>query len=343
MIFKAVATREAEGALLAGAIPLRGGLLLEAGTCLNADDVQALLQAGIVEVVTAELGAQEISASEAARVLIKKIVPDAGEARVEWRENGAGQISIYAKTTGVLALDEARLTGLNMCDSNLAIATLPAFSGVRAGQKIATLTVLPMALSRAQLSVIENQADESLRIRPVMASAASLIYTHIEALTVGQQARATLKAKLDDLDISIVDELDVAHDTAALVEALLTVGGELAIIVPALPTHDATDTVPAALGEAGGVVTRFGMPVDPGGSFFAGGLGAVPVLGLAQEALRHENSAVYHLIDTLVCGVAVTDETISQMGIGGLLPDEARSRAGNWPLENPQPRWAEGS
>jgi molybdenum cofactor cytidylyltransferase len=80
---------------------------------------------------------------------------------------------------------------------------------------------------------------------------------------------------------------------------------------------------PQALRKAGGVVHRFGMPVDPGNLLFIGQLGEVPVIGLPGCARSPALNGADWVMERVICGSPVTSEDIAAMGVGGLLKEIA--------------------
>ena len=73
----------------------------------------------------------------------------------------------------------------------------------------------------------------------------------------------------------------------------------------------------------GGVVDRLGMPVDPGNLLFLGSLGATPVIGLPGCTRSPALNGADWVLERIACGLAVTDDDIAAMGVGGLLKEIA--------------------
>ena len=73
--------------------------------------------------------------------------------------------------------------------------------------------------------------------------------------------------------------------------------------------------------QAGGTVTRFGMPVDPGNLLFLGRTPRGPVIGLPGCARSPAPNGADWVLERIVCGVEVTDADIAGMGVGGLLKE----------------------
>jgi molybdenum cofactor cytidylyltransferase len=112
----------------------------------------------------------------------------------------------------------------------------------------------------------------------------------------------------------------VPHQTAPLAKAIAAAKG-LVLVLTASATSDLYDTAPEAVRQAGGSITRFGMPVDPGNLLFLGSQGGRPVSGLPGCARSPALNGADLVLDRVVCGVPVEDRDIAAMGVGGLLKD----------------------
>jgi molybdenum cofactor cytidylyltransferase len=89
---------------------------------------------------------------------------------------------------------------------------------------------------------------------------------------------------------------------------------------------------PSAVRAAGGTVTRFGMPVDPGNLLFLGTLGQGAVIGLPGCARSPALNGADWVMARVICGVPVSDADIAGMGVGGLLkeiPSRPQPRRGH--------------
>ena len=95
----------------------------------------------------------------------------------------------------------------------------------------------------------------------------------------------------------------------------------LILILTASATSDIDDVMPAALRGAGGQVTRFGMPVDPGNLLVLGALGAITVIGLPGCVRSPALNGADWVLERVICGHPPTAEEIGAMGVGGLLKE----------------------
>jgi molybdenum cofactor cytidylyltransferase len=111
-------------------------------------------------------------------------------------------------------------------------------------------------------------------------------------------------------------------DEADLATALqLAADADLILILTASATSDPGDVAPAALRRAGGMVERFGMPVDPGNLLFLGQLGRTPVIGLPGCARSPALNGADWVMERVICGVPIGGADIAAMGVGGLLKE----------------------
>ena len=123
------------------------------------------------------------------------------------------------------------------------------------------------------------------------------------------------------MGISLSPRMIVPHRDAPLAQAVLEATGDFIFILTASATSDTHDVAPNAVREAGGTVTAYGMPVDPGNLLFFGALGDKPVIGLPGCARSPALNGADWVMERLICGVALTQADISQMGVGGLLKE----------------------
>jgi len=113
----------------------------------------------------------------------------------------------------------------------------------------------------------------------------------------------------------------VAHDIGPLAEALRQSHAEITFVLTSSATSDLQDTAPEAVRQAGGVVTHFGMPVDPGNLLFIAEIEGRPVIGLPGCARSPALNGADWVMERILCGVQVGPAEIMQMGVGGLLKE----------------------
>ncbi len=150
---------------------------------------------------------------------------------------------------------------------------------------------------------------------------------------LGGKAEAAVRGRLARLGMDLAEVASVPHDEAAIAAALAPLRGDLALILTGAATSDSHDVAPEGLRRAGGAVTRFGMPVDPGNLLFYGALGNRPVIGLPGCARSPALNGADFVLERIACGIMPTEDDIAAMGVGGLLKEipirpEPRERRG---------------
>jgi molybdenum cofactor cytidylyltransferase len=324
MRFGRVPLAAAEGAVLAHSV-MAGGRKLPKGRVLTCADLSVLRSDGIAEVTVARLDPGDVGEAEAAVRLARALVPDEGAAGLRLTPPVNGRVNLHATGPGVLSVDVNRVMSLNRVHPSLTLATLAPLARVSGGTLAGTVKVITYAAPGAALAAAEAAAAGAIRLLPVRLADAGLILTD----TPGQDEKLIAKGRnavgkrLAALGMRLAEVRRVPHETGAIAEAVAGIGGAMILILTGAATSDIDDDAPAGLRRAGGIVTRFGMPVDPGNLLFLGTLGARPVIGLPGCARSPALNGADWVLERLACGIAVTDADIAAMGVGGLLKEIA--------------------
>ncbi|MGU3493009.1 NTP transferase domain-containing protein [Xanthobacteraceae bacterium A53D] len=322
MKFGPVPLDRAEGAIAAHSIRCAGGVVRK-GTRLAAGDIAILRAAGFTEVVVARLEAGDRPEDEVAHALAEAIAGPG--VRVEAPFTGRG--NLYADTSGVLEVDVDGVNAFNGLDEAITLATLPRFHPVAAGDMVATVKIIPFAVSGALADGALAQSGALLRLHPFVRRKVAIISTLLPGLAP-KVVEKTLRVTADRLAPTgayISHEVRVPHATAPLATALAHVapeaggGADLVLVFGASAITDRRDVIAAALIAAGGTVDRLGMPVDPGNLALLGRLGGRPVIGAPGCARSPKENGFDWLLMRLLAGQDLTSADIARLGVGGLL------------------------
>src|SRR5262249_59221803 len=109
------------------------------------DEVASLQAAGIGEIVVARLEPGDVSEDQAAAEIAAAV---AGEG-VKVDRAFTGRSNLFAERPGVLVVDKTAIDCLNLIDESVTFATLAAYKPVVAGEMIATVKIIPFAVSGA--------------------------------------------------------------------------------------------------------------------------------------------------------------------------------------------------
>lgn len=317
MKFGPVPVGEAEGAILAHSEHVAQGRLRK-GVMLTGAHVAQLRAAGMAQVTVARLEPGDVHENEAARRLARACV--APDQPIRAGEPFTGRVNLTADMAGVARLDAGRIHAANAVDSMITVATVPDFHQLRAGGMIATVKIISYAVTLKALEQAVETVSGAVGLAAPAFRTASLIVTASPGGPAGKGQDA-IAARLTALGMELCETRSCPHEEAALTREIAAVKGEIILILTASATSDIRDTAPEALRRAGGRVTRFGMPVDPGNLLFLGEIGEKPVIGLPGSARSPVLHGVDWVLSRVACGVALQDADFAAMGVGGLLKE----------------------
>jgi molybdenum cofactor cytidylyltransferase len=322
MKFGPVAPKDALGATAVHTLR-QGALVLKKGTIIGAAEVAALEAAGVAEIVAVRLEPGDVSEDAAAAEIARAV---AGEGSKTDRAF-TGRCNLFAEQAGVLVVDKEGIDRLNRIDEAITLATLPAYKPVVAGEMIATVKIIPFGVSGAHRDAalaVAAQAKPLIRVAPYKIRKVGVISTKLPGLAekiIDKTIKVT-RERLAPAGAEIVAERRVAHDEAALAQALdavLKEGAELVVIFGASAIADRRDVIPSAIEKVGGAIEHFGMPVDPGNLMLVGRARDRLVLGAPGCARSPKDNGFDWVLMRMLASIPVTREDITGMGVGGLL------------------------
>jgi molybdenum cofactor cytidylyltransferase len=320
--FGSVPIKKAAGAVLAHSVRI-GERSLRKGHVLSADDVKAMRAEGVLDVVVARRGIDDLDENEAARRIASSVVAKGIRADVA----NTGRVNLFADADGVLVLQEKGLNRLNAISEAITIATLPNYARVAHGDMVATVKIIPFAVPRRQIE------------KAAMAGAGCVAFHafHPMRVAVVSTLVSTLKMSVIDKTLRIMDErlaslagstriadIRIPHAPDELAEAIAhaaALSPDLIIVFGGSAISDRNDVIPAALVAAGGHVTHLGMPVDPGNLLMLGALGNCLVIGAPGCARSPRRNGFDFVLERISAGVPVGSADIRAMAVGGLLSE----------------------
>ncbi|MCY4008128.1 MAG: molybdopterin-binding protein [Anaerolineaceae bacterium] len=325
MKFGPVPIADAVGCLLAHRlVGADGRSLFVKGHLLSEADCARLAALGYRELTVARLEADDLGEDEAARRIAEPLAGD----HVSLRVGGAGRATLHAECRGVLRLGPGLLERLNMIDDGITIATLREHSLVDKGEMLALVKVVPFAIPAARVQdavAIAQEAGALLAIRPLRPLQVTLILSGPAAAKERLQRGFVkpVQRRVEALGCSFQEAQYCAHETTALAETLRRAAqqADLLLVAGISAIIDRGDVVPSALERAGGSVTHFGVPVDPGTLLMLGYLGDVPVVGAPGCVQSPKTNVIDWLLPRLVAGERLTRSDLLQLGHGGLLEE----------------------
>ncbi|MEZ4671506.1 MAG: molybdopterin-binding protein [Anaerolineae bacterium] len=302
-----------------------GSKLFSKGHRLVSADVEILRDHNFSEVTVAALDATDLHEDEAAH----RVGMALAGTGIQVKTPGVGRANLLAEHFGPLRLNVSALRQLNNIDEGITIATLREHTLVHPGDLVALVKIIPFAVPLSRVMDIEITARENapiLAVRTLHSRSVGLIlsgpaHAHNKLIEDFQQPVQTRVSNLG----SSLDQMDcVAHatdDIAASIKSQQSLGCELIIIAGVSAIIDRHDIVPSALEAAGGSVTHFGVPVDPGSLLMLGYRGDTPVIGAPGCIKSLKTNVIDWILPRLLAGERLTRAHLVEMGHGGLLDD----------------------
>jgi molybdenum cofactor cytidylyltransferase len=333
MIFGDLPVEDCAGTILVHTQRFNGEAFKK-GRRLGAEDVVRLQAAGFKQLTVVRLEADDVPEDRAAAELAAILVAE----NLRLDPSFTGRANLYAKADGVFVPDVTQVDRINRVSEDITLATLPPYAPVIAGQMVATVKIIPFAVKRADLERCITAARDAraLSLSPYRPRRVALIQTQLPGMKASlfDKATAVMNERLAAFGSPPVTDSRVAHDSAALTAAIeVAKDADLVLVMGASAIADRHDVIPAAIEAAGGKITRFGMPVDPGNLLVLGELsdrpGGKPVIGLPGCARSPKINGFDWVLQRVLADIPVGNTDIAAMGVGGLL-GEIPSR--------PQPR-----
>lgn len=329
MRFGPISLDEAEGKILGHHIAGPDGRrAFRKGKPLTAEDVAELRALGRTMVYVAELEPGDVDEDTAALRLGQAVM--GGGLRLSGP--ATGRTNLYADGLGLLRIDVARLDRLNRLDG-VTLATLPMNTAVREGKMVATLKIMPYALPERVVQAAEGIATEggpllyldllgSRRVGLILSGSPAAQERIIRSFDAPLRQRLEgLGATIDLVAFVAQEEEGGEAELARTIEQQRAAGMDLIILAGETAIMDRYDIAPRAVEAAGGEVTCFGAPVDPGNLLMMAYLGSLPILGAPGCARSPKENIVDILLPRLLAGDRLEQADIVQLGHGGLLED----------------------
>ena len=296
------------------------------GTILDPDVIARLREAGHDTITVARLAPTDRPEAEAAAALGAHLASPF----LRVTDPVHGRVNIFSTTAGLFRVDRAGIAALNLIDEAITLATLPDAAPVAPGDMLATLKIIPFAVPDAVIAAATSRLDrrrllEILPFRPLVAGLIVSRLPHLKDSAIRNTIEATSR-RITARTGRLLDPIETPHALAPIAEAITRLrseGAELILIAGASAVTDRADIAPAAIVAAGGVIERFGMPVDPGNLLCFGRIGAIPAIVLPGCARSPKLNGIDFVLDRVFAASPIDDATIAGLGVGGLLKEFA--------------------
>ncbi len=327
MIFGRIPAKDCEGAILAHSIMVLSQKWKK-GRLLSSHDVSVLVHEGYESVYAAKLEENDVG-EDAAAEAVARVLAGYG---VEVRNAVTGRCNLYAKDRGLLRLRTERVDKLNAVDEAVTVATLEPFSRVFSGQLLASVKVMPFAVSRRLVDQCVSAVASgmpAIGVSPFQPMTIGLIQTRTNWFNPNllKKGLQMLSERAEFVGSSIESEKICNHheeQVANMIQELLGENLDLILILGATAIQDRRDVIPTAILDSGGKIEHFGMPVDPGNLLLLAKSGRTRILGLPGCVRSPKRNGFDFVFERLAAGLDVDAEEIMSMGVGGILTEPSR-------------------
>ncbi len=322
MTAQTVDVRESMGRILCATIFRHGGKkLLAKGHVLREEDVKLLETEGMAEVWVTRLDEGEVGEDEA----VAQVAAEMGCGSLEIKAAAGGRSNLIATENSCVLVDDELLKQIN-CTSSIAIATLPNFSYVPAGTRIATVKSTPFAVAAPELEAVVSILQERgpiLQARPIKRPTVGVLYSDPLCADRSRQLfEGVMRQRLEHFGISAHSAMTVCETEDAVtrgLEALLRSKPTAILVASTTAPAGPDDVVGRAITGLGCHLERFLAPVEPGNLLLLGYHDDTPIVA-APGCFRSAKSNVVDLIlPPLLARYRVTGWEIAGLGHGGLL------------------------
>ena len=295
------------------------GAAFKRGHVITQEDIPKLLNIGKQHVFIWEENAGEIHEEDAARRLSQMTTVNGAH----YGSVSEGKIQLFADQDGMFRVDKALLAAVNRI-GDITITTLPDHYPVKAGDRLASMRIVPLVTEERQIAEAEALcADKQLYdLRPFKPLKVGIIITGSEIYhgRIKDKFERVARAKLAHYPAEILgvhvcdDELDMIVGAG---RALLAEGAELLIFSGGMSV-DPDDLTPSAIREMGAEIISYGVPSQPGNMTLVAYLDQAALLGVPGAAISRPTTMFDVLLPQIFCGDPLTKDDLIRLGEGGL-------------------------
>ncbi len=325
---------EAVGRVLAHDVsivtPDRKGAMLRRGHIISSEDVPALKAAGHDLVYVAdrpeELGRSWGDGLVFEDSAVTEVAEELAGPNTEVASMAEGKAVVKASLDGLLKVRAEAIYEVNL-GGHFAIVTKPHDSVVRAGEAVAIVDLIPLAVSEALLQGVKHLLSgfkPVVSVKPFKPFRAALIVAATEVYEgrIEDLATPVVKRKLCEYCGSLSSRAVVPDDERAIADAIrkaIKGGGVDAVLVVGGMSVDPTDRTPGAIKAVADDIVAYGIPYKPNTMAMVAYASGRPVLGVPSSIIYFRER---NILDVLLPRIAARERIrrswLASLGVGGL-------------------------
>ena len=305
------------------------GVAFKRGHIIREEDVEHMLNIGKRMVFVWEEHAGEIHEDDCARRMAA-MAPVEG---AHYSEPAEGKVLLFADQRGMFRVNRELLRKIDSI-GDITICTLPDHYPVEAGDRLASMRIVPLVTREEQIQEAEQLcvSEKLLDLRPYQKKKVGVVITGSEIYhgRIPDRFGPVVQEKIKQYPSELVgiricdDKLEEITDAA---REHLENGADFLIFTGGMSV-DPDDLTPTAIRELGADIIRYGVPSQPGNMTLVAYLGDIPILGVPGAAIKLPTTVFDVLLPQIFSGDKITGEDLIRLGDGGLCQ---MCKACHWP------------
>lgn len=290
------------------------------GHIIQPEDIEQLKNIGKEHIYLFELGPEELHENEAAR----RLAAAAAGPGLVLAAPGEGRVNIKAAVDGVLVVNCAAVTAVNMTE-HVALATLHSGTLVKAGTTVAGAKIVPLVINRQLIEQIEAEARQYqpvIAVKAVKNKKIGIIITGNEVFygRITDKYAPVFAGKADKYGATLLATVFQPDDSSRIAASILEFKAQGADIVIAAGgmSVDPDDVTPDAIRSTGARIVTYGAPVLPGAMFMLAELDGMIIMGMPACGMYSRTTVFDVLLPRIMADIPVTKADLAALGHGGL-------------------------
>ena len=295
------------------------GAAFRRGHIIQQSDIAHLLRIGKEHDYVWEEHTGEILEDDCARRLAA-MAPVTG---AHYTDPAEGKVLLLADQRGMFRVNRRLLNQINSI-GDITICTLPDHYPVEAGDRLASMRIVPLVTREAQILRAEQLCNEEslLPLHPYQHKKVGVIITGNEIFHGRIQDRfaPVIRKKIAQYPSEVVG-ITVCEDDLEFIKKAaqkhLACGADFLIFTGGMSV-DPDDLTPAAIRQLGADIVSYGVPSQPGNMTLVAYLGNIPILGVPGAAIKLPTTVFDVLLPQIFADIPIGKDDLVNLADGGL-------------------------
>ena len=296
------------------------GVRFSRGHVITHEDIPVLLDMGKQHIFVWNPEDGEVHEDDAASAITEAMCGN----NIRYTGPVEGKFQIISTIDGLFCINSAALYEINKVD-DFTVATIPNYSKVNAGSKLAGARIVPLTTNRRNVSKAVSAALENppvLQVLPFKPLKTGIIITGSEIYNgrINDRFEAILRKKLYKYNAEILGAVICDDDTEMIGNAVnnLTASGAELILLTGGMSVDPDDLTPGAIRASGARVIFQGVPIQPGNMLTVAYLPKTVLIGVPGASMHSDITSLDVFLPRIFAGIEIKRSDAVKLGEGGL-------------------------